>query len=400
MGKILEKYAGLASPDAIRQIRTLAKHLEGRRLLHVYSGRLNTGVKEMVDRLSGLFTEVGLQHQTSMLTGTEGFFDLVRSAEEGFDRKPKPEFLKSLTEVYLKTMAENAGRIYLSADLVVIHGVQPMGLVNHRSGRDPWVWRCHSDVSEALPGFEAFAAGFTGGYQAALFSHASFQPELAVPAFVVPPSIDPFGDANRPMAESEVRAALERLRVPVGRPIVIRFLSRGTPEEIVESIHAWEGVRGSRGRTLVLVQTGIGPIRGGASSGENGVAIGRGDDVRLVYVERGDSREMAALGWAAEAAVDTSTSPWPNLYVLDLLWKSKPVLLLEGSRTARLLRDGDAQTFRSPEEQAWRLGNLLADGESARRLGESGRARVVERFLPPRHLLDYLKLLLYFEEGA
>jgi len=400
MGKLLENYRDLTSPETLRQIRKLAKHFEGRSLLHIYSGRLLTGVKEMLDRLRGIFIDSGIHHQTAMLTGTEEFFDLVRAAEAAFPRKPKPEVLGPLKDLYAQVMKENAGRIYLSADVVVVHGMQPVGLIDHRPDRHPWVWRCHADLSESLPGLSAFAGAYLGKYQAALFPHGSFAPELSLPTFIVPPSIDPFGQSNREMSRAEMEEALKQLHVPADRALVLQFLSRGTTEEILEATQVWKGVRGSREATLVLLDVGLGQAKNGNLSEGSGGAIGRGEDVYLVCVESGNSRLLAALGWAAEAAIDASMSPWPNLYVLDLLWKSKPVLLAEGSRTAKLVRDCDVETYRSPEDLAWRLGGLLADKDRARHLGQSGRTCVLQRYLPTRHLLDYLKLMMFLEETA
>lgn len=399
MGKLLERYKDLASPETLRHVRKLANHFEGSSLLHVYSGRLPTGVKEMLDRLHHLFGDVGIHHQSTMLTGTEEFFDLVRAAEERFFREPTEGLLKPLMDVYLDTMKQNSRRIYLSATMVVVHGIQPMGLVEHRPDRRPWVWRSHSDLSDSQAGFKAFARRFEGSYGAALFPHATFVPPLTPPVFIVPPSVDPFSDLNRTMTTRQIETVLERLRVPSDKPLVLRFLSKGSSEEIRQAVQAWKGVRGSTRATLVLLCVGMAAPRNGDLGDPDAGPMGGSDGVRLVFLQHGESREMAALGWAAAAVIEDSPSPWPNLHLLDVLWKSKPVLVAEGSRTARFVEECAVEVFRSPEELAWRLSDLLGNKDKARRMGKAGRACVIERYLAPRHLLDYLKLLLYFEKS-
>ena len=225
-------------------------------------------------------------------------------------------------------------------------------------------------------------------------------PDLPVPTFIVGPSIDPFGEFNREMSRAETEQALHELQIPADRALVLLFLSRGTPEEILEDMDVWKGVRGSRSATLVLVDVGLGQSNAGNLPGGSGGAIRHGEDVFLVCVTDWNPRPLAALERAAQAAIDGSRSPWPNLHVLDLLWKSKPVLVANESRTAKLVRDCDLETYRSPQELAWRLGGLLRDEERARRLGQSGRNCVLQQYLPPRQLLDYLKLMLYLEERS
>ncbi|MCI0655722.1 MAG: glycosyltransferase [Acidobacteria bacterium] len=115
---------------------------------------------------------------------------------------------------------------------------------------------------------------------------------------------------------------------------------------------------------------------------------------------RGAARELGALVWAARVVVDPSSSQWPNLALLDAMWKGRPVIVNSGSASAKVMQEGGGICVRSTEEMGGWIRECLEDPEAARSAGAVSRRWVVHRHLAPRHLLEYLKLLLHLKGGS
>ena len=112
-------------------------------------------------------------------------------------------------------------QLALDGDLVLIHDPQPAGVVLHRkSPGQQWLWRCHIDLSNADRDVWDFLAPSVAHYHAAVFSHVAFVPPLPVPAYLVPPSIDPLSDKNRVLSADEEDALLAPLGLPARKPIM------------------------------------------------------------------------------------------------------------------------------------------------------------------------------------
>jgi trehalose synthase len=377
--------------EMLESIRLLARELSGRSILHVYSGRLRSGLIEMLNRLGGSFEDLGLDYRATSVVGTEEILDVARWSDAPLPRGVS----KERTGAYEEAVRESARKLFLSADLVVVHGLQPIGLVDHRRDGRPWLWRCHADLTGASSQFWAFVRRFLPRYQGVLFSHARFVKELEPPFFVVPPSIDPFAPVNRDASPAEVARVLDELRVPKARPLALQFLGSGTSDEALEAIRAWKGGRSPEDAVLVLLHVGATCELSSRSTLE---ALNSVDPrVRVLQLGRDSIRELCALGWAARVVVDASPGRWPNLDLLDVMWKGTAALVASTSATSAFIVPDAGHCVGSREELSRRLGEMLEDSDIAREMGAGARRSITRGHLMPRHLLDYLKLMLYFD---
>jgi trehalose synthase len=399
MGKLLEKYRGLVPQGTLETLAKLSARCAGRSVLHVYSGRLRWDVLNMLDRLSKLFEDLGLNFRAATMVGTEEFCDLVALSEEsGLDSAaPASEGWSIFYDAAIRASAE---RMFLSSDMVVVHGLQPIGLVRHRLDDRPWVWRCHSNVREAQPAFWSLASAFAGMYQGAAFSHPSFAPDATLRPFVIPPSVDPFCPSNRDLPSSEIAAVLEDCGVPPGRPLALYFLSRGSVKEALDAVRLWKAAGVSEEAVLVLVHVGEQKSHAEFLSAVDRDVLRSVDrNVHFVRLDRGSAREIGALEWAARVVVDPAASLWPNLALLDAMWKGKPVIVHRAAASAALVREGAGVCVGSIEELARRLREFLDDPAAARTAGAASRRWVTQRHLTTRHLEDYMRLLLQLQAG-
>jgi len=87
------------------------------------------------------------------------------------------------------TAAENARRLRLDADLVMVHDASPLGLVEQRGTAGRWVWRCHQDLSSAQPQIWSALRPIASATTRPVFSLARSRRRSPSPFIVIRPSI-------------------------------------------------------------------------------------------------------------------------------------------------------------------------------------------------------------------
>ena len=119
---------------------------------------------------------------------------------------------------------ENAERLDLEADVVIVHDPQPIYLPQFtRPGRvGEWIWRCHVDASRPARSVWKHLEGAIPHYAATVFSMAAFTRPLPCPMFIVPPSIDPLSDKNCALPEQERLETLARFGIDPERPLLVQ----------------------------------------------------------------------------------------------------------------------------------------------------------------------------------
>src|SRR5262249_22829012 len=149
------------------------------------------GVAEILHRMVRLLEELGVATSWEVLAGDPAFYAITKKVHNALHGTPA--VLSEEERGHYHQVNRRAGaELALDGDLIMIHDPQPAAVVLHR--RRPgqcWVWRCHIDLSHADREAWNFLAPALARYDGAVFSHHSFVPPLPVPAFLVPPSIDP-----------------------------------------------------------------------------------------------------------------------------------------------------------------------------------------------------------------
>ncbi|MBI4279272.1 MAG: glycosyl transferase family 1, partial [Armatimonadetes bacterium] len=217
----LDEYRRVVPAGTIDLLRRLADRVRGRTLVHVNSTRVGGGVAEMLHRYVPLFRELGISTQWEVMTGSEEFFRVTKTFHNALQGQEQA-FTNGMLETYLEINRENAARLDLGADLVIIHDPQPAALVESASRPGRWVWRCHIDISRPQRRAWSFIRWFVVRYGGAIFSLPAFAQRLPIPQYLIYPSIDPLSEKNRDLAEEEISAALARLGVPRDKPILLQ----------------------------------------------------------------------------------------------------------------------------------------------------------------------------------
>jgi trehalose synthase len=390
----LEAYREVAPPGTVEFLYHLSEKVQGRTFLNINSTRQGGGVAEILMRLVPLLNGLGVKASWEVLEGNAEFFRVTKAfhnALQGEDQVITDEMYAS----FLECSAQNAERIALAADLVMIHDPQPAALVLRRQPQGKWVWRCHIDASRPQRRVWSFLRQYVERYDAAVFSLPKFAQRLSIPQYLVYPSIDPLSDKNRDLTEIEVAGILSRLKVPQDLPILLQVSRFDRFKDPVGVINAYRLVKRRTACCLVLAGGGAADDpEGKAVLAEVREAAGRDPDVYVLELPPDAHLEINALQRAAAVVLQKSTREGFGLTVAEAMWKGKPVIGgTAGGITVQILYDLTGYTVNSVEGAAFRIRHLLNNPDVATRIGRIAREHVRRNFLITRQLADDLMLL-------
>ncbi len=400
----LDQYAEFAGPDVIRQLRQLASNIQGIQVVHVNSTKEGGGVAEILHKLVPLMESLGIDTRWEVITGTPDFYQCTKGMHNAL-QGTRMELNRRHLEAYEaanKAFAEQHGSVLEKADVVFIHDPQPAPALSLCPGRKgKWVWRCHIDISHPHRSVWSYLRKYVSVYDASIFSMQRFAQNLPHMQYLVPPSIDPLSDKNRPLRESEVDDVRKRHGINPEIPMLLQVSRYDRFKDPLGVIMAYRIVKKTMPVQLVLAG-------GGASDDPEGEAVlqevklaaGDDPDIKILLLPSDAHLEINALQRAADIVIQKSVKEGFGLTVSEAMWKEKPVI--GGDVGGIRLQVQDYHTgflVTTPEGAALRIRYLLHNREKIREMGVKAREFVAENFLLTRHLRDYLALIITIVSG-
>ncbi|MBI1795745.1 MAG: glycosyltransferase [Candidatus Eisenbacteria bacterium] len=387
---------------ALRSLEGLARRLRGHRVVMVNSTATGGGVAEILHRLVRLMNELGVPTTWEVMPGDARFYAITKTIHNTLHGWPGT-LSASDHEYFHEVNRRAAAALALDGDLVLIHDPQPAGLVLHR--REPgqhWVWRCHIDLSSAEPDVWSFLAPIVGRYDAAVFSHISFVPSLDVPAYLVPPSIDPLSEKNRELSDDEMEGLLAPLGLPARRPWVTQVSRFDRIKDPVGVIEAFLVMRRREDAHLVLAGGSADDDPEGAEVlAEVRAKAGSRSDITIALLPPDAHLTINALQRRSSVVVQKSLREGFALTISEALWKRRAVAASAvGGIPLQVLHDRTGLLVRSVPGCAAAMTRLLRSPDLRRRLGIEGREHVRHNFLHPREARDYLAIFARLVSAA
>ena len=290
----LDDYRQVAPRGTVDFLMRIGERLRGKRLVHVSSSRYGA-LAEGLNRVVAILSDLGVETTWEITIGTADFDQVGRAVAKGLAGTEQV-----ITEAMLgrlrETGVDNARRLRLDADLVMVHDAPPLGLVEQRGDAARWVWRCHHDLSSAQPQLWNALRPMVQRYDAAVFSLARFAAPLSIPRFIVYPAIDPLSERNREMTRSEQALQLDRLHVPRDKPILLQVGPFERQHDPIGVINAYRLVK--RHHDVRLVLAGPPPAPGGDALGDVQEAASHDPDISVILPPAGspDRAERARAG--------------------------------------------------------------------------------------------------------
>jgi trehalose synthase len=390
----LNDYREIAPRGTVDIIGRLAERAQGRRFLNISATRYGSGVPEILHRMGPMLAELGVDASWEVITGNPLFYRTARAIHHAL-QGTEQVLTEEMLEAYRAVNRDNARRLPLDADLVLVHDALPAALVEHRPAAGRWVWRCHINVAAPQRRVWNFFRRYVVRYDAAVFSLPRFATQLPIPQYLVYPSIDPLADKNRRLSRPEVDGILDRLRIPRDKPIVLQVSRFDRFADPVGAVNAFRLVRRHNDCRLVLAGSGaVDDPEGTAVLNEVREAVGQDPDIHVLELPPEAHIEINGLQRAASIVLQKSLREGFGITVAEAMWKGKPVVGgAAGGISAQILHDVTGYVVHSPEGAAFWMRYLLNNPEAISRLGGAGREHVRRNFLITRHLADYLTLL-------
>jgi trehalose synthase len=390
----VEGYRAVAGDAAMKTLESLARKLTGHRIAMVSAASTGGGGAEILHRMVPLLNELGVATTWEVMRGDARFSSITKKIHHtlhGWPGTLEPDDREHFHDVSRRAARE----LELDADLILVHDPQPVALAGlRRSAGQRWVWRCHVDLSRALPDAWDFIEPNVARFDAAVFSHVAFVPPLPLPTYLVPPSIDPLSDKNREMSETEQEGLLRPFGLPANRPWVTQISRFDRIKDPAGVIEAFQLVRSSADAQLLLA----GPAADDDPEAAEVLAevrarAGDSANISILPLPPDAHRVINALQRRSRVCVQKSLREGFALTVTEALWKRRAVVASAvGGIPLQVHHERTGLLVRSIEGCAFQITRLLRSPELRKRLGQAGREHVLENFLHPREARDYLAI--------
>jgi trehalose synthase len=390
IGGKLDDYRAVAPRGSVDFMLRIAERLQGRHIVQVSVSRYGGVAAEILNGIVPILNNLGIETAWEIMLGSADFDAIVKTVSKGLEGVEQVVTEAMLARLHA-TCADNARRLPLDADLVIVHDAATLLLVEGRRPAGRWLWRYHGDLSSPQPQVWNALRPFVDKYDGAVFSDSKFAAPLSTLRFIIAPSIDPLSERNREMPRGEQIRHLERLGVRTDKPILLQVGPFERSQDPLGVINAYRLVKIHHDVRLVLAGSPPGP---GGVLAETQEAASQDPDITVVELPPDPQTELNALERAATIVLQKPLFIDFGLDVATAMWKGKPVIgSLAGGIPSQIVSKVTGYTVETVEGAAFRIRHLLSNPEMIGRMGAAGREHVRRNFLITRHLGDYLALL-------
>ena len=396
----LEEYRGIIGDEVISSIYRKARRLYGVGVLHINSTYVGGGVAEMLTSLVPLMNDVGLQADWRTFHGSPDFFTVTKKFHNAL-QGDKINLTENKKKVYLQTNENFSTYCHLNHNFIIVHDPQPLPLIKFYKKKQPWIWRCHIDLTNPNRALWEFLKKFLLRYDIIILSSEKYKrKDLPVEQRIIYPAIDPLSPKNMELSEKTIRNYLKKFNIPTDKPIITqisRFDKWKDPEGVLE---VYKMVKEEVNARLVLCGS-MAP-----DDPEGWAVLERVRRKAKKLVEKGDvilinsenSILVNVLQRVSSAVIQKSLREGFALVVTEAIWKGTPVVASNVGGIPLQIKDGENGFLVEPTDLkgfAERLIYLLKNPKLAKEMGNKGKEMARKNFLITRLLSDYLDLLNY-----
>jgi trehalose synthase len=397
--KRLEDYRGIVPDAVLADLHHRAAKLYDRHVVHVNSTAQGGGVAEILYSLVPLMNDVGVDCGWRVLVGSDDFFGVTKKLHNGLQGEGIA-LTQHKKRIYSQASEDFSQYTHVgSHDAIIVHDPQPLPLIKFHKKRQPWIWRCHIDLTAPDSRLWEYLKGYILRYDLVIVSHESYlREDLPVPQVVINPAIDPLNQKNLDLPKATVDKYLDRHGVGRDKPLITqvsRFDKWKDPEGVIdvfkrvrkhvdcrlvlagnmatddpEGFEIFERVRAKAGRLL--------------ESGDVILLLGASDVV------------INALQRVSAVVLQKSLREGFGLTVAEASWKGVPVVASAVGGIPLQVVDGHTGFLVEPRDIAGcaeRIVTILEDPGLAAELGANGKAHIRDNFLITRLLGHDLSLL-------
>ena len=397
MVRSIKDYIEIVGEKVIADIYRKARRLYNKHVCHINSTFLGGGVAEILSRLVPLMNEV-TDADWRIIHGNPAFFDVTKGFHNAL-QSGNIDLTDDKRALYTDVNQEFAGYTHLKYDCVIVHDPQPLPLIEFYKKRQPWIWRCHIDLSDPDKELWNFLKKFVLRYDVMIVSSEKYKKDnLPIEQRIIHPAIDPLSLKNRELSDSEVAKFIEDADIPTDKPLVTQISRMDHWKDPEGLLEVYKRVKEKMDCRLLYCYNL-------ATDDPEGMAIyeeihekakdlvDKGD---VLFVLGNNDLLVNAVQRASTVVVQKSIKEGFALTVTEALWKGKPVVAGNVGGIPNQIIDGENGFLVDPHDYtmcADRIIRLLENPKLAEEMGCKARECVREKFLTTRLLSDYLDLI-------
>ncbi|HDR73520.1 MAG TPA: glycosyltransferase [Methanoculleus sp.] len=398
-GRRLEDHRTIVGDTIIEEIYAKAARLGGKKMVHINSTSQGGGVAEMLHSLIPLMNDAGIAADWKVLHGCDDFFAITKQFHNALQSEHVDLPSESIDH-YLETNKQFSSRLSIDHDFVVVHDPQPLPLIQFFEKSQPWIWRCHVDLSTPDMSVWQILEAFVTRYDHMIISHPAYRREtLIMDQMIFHPAIDPLSEKNRDLPAEVIADTLASFGIATDKPLITqisRFDKWKDPEGVID---IFLRVRREVDCRLVLCGS-MAPDDPEGWEIYQRVVDRAGDlvttgDVILITCE--NSTLVNVLQRVSDVIIQKSLREGFGLTVTEALWKERPVVASRAGGIPLQITDGETGFLVDPRDTAGfaeRALQILRDPELGRQLGRNAKEHVREHFLITRLVAEYLDLMM------
>ncbi|MFW6338398.1 MAG: glycosyltransferase [Alkalispirochaetaceae bacterium] len=394
----LEDYVDAAGEEVISSIHKKIRRLYGTHSLMINTTFMGGGVAEILNSMVPLLNDGGLDTGWRTVHGTPDFYEITKKIHNAMQGN-REGLSEEEKELYLEVNANFAIYTHIDHDFVFVHDPQPLPLIHSFKKQQPWIWRCHIDISEPNEEVWRFLRNYLLRYDIMLISSEKYRKrDLPVEQRVVHPAIDPLSLKNREMSEEELSRWIREAGIPMDKPFITQVSRMDPWKDPLGVLDVYEKVRKKIDCRLVFVYNLASDDPEGHGVYEQvheraGELAEKGD---VLFVVGNHALMVNAIQRAAAVVLQKSYREGFCLTVTEAMWKAAPVVATTAGGIPEQITDGEDGFLIDPADidgTADRVVELVKHPEYRESVGANARETVRKRFLTTRLICDYIDVM-------
>jgi len=394
----LEDFRHIVPDETLAEIYAKARRLYGKHIVHLNATYQGGGVAEILYSLVLLMNDVGIDAGWRILHGSQEFFEVTKSFHNAL-QGAKLNLSQRKKRIYLQVNENFSKFSHLDHDCIIIHDPQPLSIIQSYRKSQPWIWRCHIDLTNPHRELWDFLKGFLLKYdQIVVSSEKYFKDDLPVDQRLMLPAINPLSRKNKDISEKTMMEHITKAGIPTDKPIITQ-VSRLDPWKDPEGvIDVFKLVRQKVDCRLIFCYNV-------ASDDPEGMrmynkVLRKANKLykngHIIFVVGNNETLVNAVQRFSDVIIQKSTKEGFCLCVTEALWKGTPVVASDVGGIPSQINDGENGFLLDPKDTegfADRIINLLKNPDDGKAIGQKAKETVRQKFLITRLLSDYLYML-------
>ncbi len=390
----LTDYRGIVGNKKVAEIYRKARKIRKKHILHINSIPYGGGVAEILRSAVPLMNDVGIDVGWRTMVGSPDFFRTTKKFHNALQGDAIALTHKKI-KLYEETNQVFSKFTHLDHDLVVVHDPQPLPIIKFYRKKQPWIWRCHIDLSRPNQKLWDYLKDFVLLYDMVIYQMEEFAVHGVPEDYrVIKPSIDPLSMKNMPIPKSTINKYIKKAGVDPRRPIISQVSRFDKWKDQIGVLRVFDRIRREMDCQLLLVGDVALDDPEGQEMYERLHADVKGrEDVRVIVGAH--DIMVNVVQRASDVVLQKSTREGFGLTVSEALWKETPVVASNVGGIPSQVIEGENGYLVDPYDYnyaAKKVMDLLSDKHMRDDMGIKGRQHVKENFLITRLIEDWIGL--------